>query len=123
MISQRARALPALSPPHGKKSPFSPENKGCVTCNHLTSRQFYCHIFLSRKYCGDGVKSSTKTPAMKHSLTDDGQGIFSLCLLVLFSSVALWLVVSLLFSWLTRRGEERIRHMERMEQKLSARVR
>lgn len=60
---------------------------------------------------------------MSASLSDDGHGILPICLVVIFSGVALWLVVSFLFSWLSRRGEERIRRMERLEQKLSARVR
>lgn len=60
---------------------------------------------------------------MDSSFSDDGHGVFSICLVVVFSGVALWLVVSFLFSWMTRRGEERIRRMEKLEQKLSARIR
>lgn len=59
---------------------------------------------------------------MNSPIPDDGQGVFTVCLVLLFSGVAIWLLVSAVVSWMTRQGEERIRRMERMEQKLSARI-
>lgn len=53
---------------------------------------------------------------------DDGRGIFHLCFAAVITGALLWVVVSGIFSKLTRKGEERIRRMERLQHKLSARV-
>lgn len=53
---------------------------------------------------------------------DDGRGIFYLCAAALIAGGLLWLAVSSIFSRLTRKGEERIRRMEKLEHKLSARI-
>lgn len=53
---------------------------------------------------------------------DDGRGLFYLCFAALIAGALLWLLISRIFSRLTRRGEERIRRMEKLEHKLSARI-
>lgn len=59
---------------------------------------------------------------MQNLAPDDGNGVLSVCLVILFCGIGIWFLVSVLISWMSRRGEEQIRRMEKAEEKLSARL-